>query len=490
MAGDQVSESDVVVILAPMNLEYSAVRAQLREPRQEWHPQGTAFEIGTAPGVPWPIALAVTGEGNADMAALAERAASWFRPRALLVVGVAGGLKNDIELGDVVVATWVYGYHGGKDDAEGFRARPRAWRSPHQLEQAARMAAVKGTWAEFLAEQDRPSVHFKPIAAGEVVLNSRDTPLARQLRQHYDDAAAIEMESAGAASAAQLNASLPVLTVRGISDRADGSKHLSDAGGLQPVAASRAAAFAMAILRELATAGPVTTGAPAREAADPGLAWRPLAEPLPTVWLPELAGGRRAASAPLELHLMPAQRGVPLEARRLAALRDELIALGRAQDMFEPDGGLPGGDLTVISSAAGIAVASATGTGLAVTRSGQRSAWRPLPADTLGAVLDPADAIDRLAALLGVLLRIGTPGPAEGSLAEGGLAVGVSPSILVSEGRVADLPRQAARCRTTLSPVRVPAADVLPMADLTARPGNVAEELSARLFLAFQAQTA
>ena len=251
--------SGTVVVLTPMNLEYRAMRAQLAQLHEILHPEGTSFEVGSLPGTPWQVALAVTGEGNSTTAVLAERAISSFRPEALLVVGVAGALKNDIELGDVVVATWVYSYHGGKEDADGFRARPRGWASTHRLEQAARRVENEGTWTGRLPVPASPAVHFKPIAAGEVVLNSRDTPLALQIRRNYDDAAAIEMESAGASTAAHLNASTPMITIRGISDKADGRKHLSDTAGLQPVAAAHAAAFAAALLEELATAEPAAT---------------------------------------------------------------------------------------------------------------------------------------------------------------------------------------------------------------------------------------
>jgi hypothetical protein len=87
-------------------------------------------------------------------------------------------------------------------------------------------------------------VHFRPIAAGEVVLNSAAHPLRAQLKLHYGDAAAIEMESAGAARAGQLNRSLPTLTIRGISDRADGGKYAGDADGQQGRAMIGTAAFA------------------------------------------------------------------------------------------------------------------------------------------------------------------------------------------------------------------------------------------------------
>ena len=106
-------------------------------------------------------------------------------------------------------------------------------------------------------------MHVKPIASGEVLLNSPAAPLAEQLdrgglrellRRHYNDAAAIEMESAGAIKAAQLNDDLPFLAIRGISDRADGTKRGDADQELQPMAAAHAAAFAAACLRKLAEA--------------------------------------------------------------------------------------------------------------------------------------------------------------------------------------------------------------------------------------------
>jgi nucleoside phosphorylase len=177
-----------------------------------------------------------------------------FRPPALLFAGVAGAVKDDIHLGDIVVATKVYAYHGGKDEDDGFLARPRAWDAPHELDQLARYIARTASWTRLLAPtcRDRePVVHFKPIAAGEVVLNSRDTPLARQLHRAYNDAAAIEMESAGVSQAGHLNRSLPVLTVRGISDKADGAKRTTDEADWQSTAAAAAAAFVVTLAAEI-----------------------------------------------------------------------------------------------------------------------------------------------------------------------------------------------------------------------------------------------
>ncbi|GLY88777.1 hypothetical protein [Actinoallomurus iriomotensis] len=66
-----------------------------------------------------------------------------------------------------------------------------------------------------------------------------------------DDAAGIEMEGAGVSIAGHLNQSLPVLIVRGISDRADGTKGTTDRRGTRETAARHAAAFAFALVGDL-----------------------------------------------------------------------------------------------------------------------------------------------------------------------------------------------------------------------------------------------
>ena len=88
---------------------------------------GTLFEIGRLPSGAGEVVLAMVGVGNQGAAVLTERAIATFRPSAVLFAGVAGGFKDGVELGDVVVGTKVYAYHGGLDGDEGFLVRPRAW---------------------------------------------------------------------------------------------------------------------------------------------------------------------------------------------------------------------------------------------------------------------------------------------------------------------------------------------------------------------------
>ncbi|MFE3457637.1 purine phosphorylase [Nocardiopsis aegyptia] len=241
---------ETVVVLTALNLEYEAVRKLLLSPEPYRHSRGTMFEIGTLPGGRGRIAVGLTGKGNQSSAVLAERAIHEFSPTALLFVGVAGALW-DTPLGDVVVATHVYAYHGGTSEDDGFKARPRVWESPHGIGQTAAHLARTGEWVRRTGPHEpRPRAHTGPIAAGEIVQNSSVSLEAEWIRRTYNDALAIEMEGAGVAQAGHLSGS-PVAVVRGISDRADGTKATESDRAWQPIAAANAAAFALALAEEL-----------------------------------------------------------------------------------------------------------------------------------------------------------------------------------------------------------------------------------------------
>lgn len=239
------------VVLTALDVEYDAVRAHLANLHARQVPGGTRFEVGEFRGdfLEWSVAVAEIGEGNVGAAIEAEKAISSFDPDLILFVGVAGGFKDDVHHGDVVVASKVYGYHGGKA-AEDFYARPIAFPTLHSLDQLVRQIR-RGRWLESGTNEeqraDGPSVLLKPIAAGEVVVASKRSEVAQQIRSHYGDTTAVDMESAGMYTAAH-RANRPALAIRGISDLLGDKTAESDAN-LQPLASRHAAAFAFALLR-------------------------------------------------------------------------------------------------------------------------------------------------------------------------------------------------------------------------------------------------
>jgi len=238
------------VILTAIPVEYQAVRAHLTNIHEELHPQGTIYERGTfpSPGQPWDVVIGEIGAGNPTAALEAERAINSFQPAVILFVGVAGGRK-DVELGDVVAATKVYGYESGKAERV-FLPRPSIGRSTYRMEQRARAEARKPDWLQRLKGAlpiRTPIVYVAPIAAGEKVVASTRSPLAKFLQAQYGDALAVEMEGYGFLQATYANSQVEALVIRGISDLLDG-KGEADAANFQDIAAQHASAFAFEVL--------------------------------------------------------------------------------------------------------------------------------------------------------------------------------------------------------------------------------------------------
>ena len=233
-----------VVVLTALPVEYDAVRRHLHDRSRSAHWLGIEFEVGTLRGVEGRVAIAELGQGNIDAALAVGHAVEMFAPSAMLFVGIAGALHDDLQIGDVIAAVRVYAYQSGTVSDRGFLARPRSHDADRELEQRARVIA-----RSYRERPGSPRVHFRPVAAGDVVLNSRTQPLAEQLKDNYNDAGAIEMESAGMVRACHV-CRVPALVVRGISDRADGAKEIVDAAGSQPLAARNAADFAVAVIAD------------------------------------------------------------------------------------------------------------------------------------------------------------------------------------------------------------------------------------------------
>jgi nucleoside phosphorylase len=254
MGGHAGKNGTAALVLSALPLEYRAIRAHLTGLRRITHEMGTEFEVGHRAGAPGDVITGCTGEGNLAAAVVTGRAIEAFHPQVVFFVGVAGALKDDLEVGDVVVATRVYAVHGAKQEQGRTLARPNAFNAAHELlDLAQHLDITRESWVDS-ARAGRVGfrVHFKPVAAGEVVLDGCGVFLASQLYEHYNDAAAIEMESAGVAVAAHLNRAVPMLTVRGISDKADGHKQPADAVGGQLAAAAHAAQVAFAVIRQWA----------------------------------------------------------------------------------------------------------------------------------------------------------------------------------------------------------------------------------------------
>lgn len=271
------------VIFTALQLEYSAVVAHLPE-RQPERVRVTHFERGIFAGdhADWSVYVAELGAGNTRTAIEVTSAVRELGPDLVLFAGVAGSAKpNDLCRGDVIVADRVYNIHSGKDswsEAQGsvHLTRPLSFAAAHRAVQLA-VKVRRSDWiSEFAAEAVNangrgPRVEIRPIAAGEVVHADNSSWLMAKIRENFNDAAAVDMESLGLYEAAHRD-DFPALTVRGISDCV-GDKQPDADGIWQPRAAAHAAAFAFSLLRGAEPEDfprQYAKTVPARKPADPG----------------------------------------------------------------------------------------------------------------------------------------------------------------------------------------------------------------------------
>jgi nucleoside phosphorylase len=483
--------SNRIVVLTALPLEAAAVRAHLPQPTRHDLPAGTIVEEAALPGTGYNICLVCTGPGNGQAAVVAERVINWAGPAAVLFVGIAGALKEDVALGDVVAATRVTGFQGGKDTADGFKTRPDTWASAHRLIQVAQYVEAHALWLKFLPDEGRPvpNVHFKPIVSGDVVKDTDDSPLAVLLNTTYNDAVAIEMEAAGAAQAAQ-HPAVDLLVIRGISDRSDGTKASSDDGAWQTRAARHAAAFALGVIAALPAPHPVGGSAPSQGTATPAGPtaapdWSVLDQAPAVSWRTDLYQAYATESATLELHLVPVDANARLQVVRLQTLWGELAQLGRTRGLFGQAEAVDGQPSSNGAIAFVRAMRGRGNTGLAVLRTGQRSAWEPLPKpdSMVAAIFDPEHIAARLAALLDLLLTIPVPLPTRIVP-----VAGIAPAMLVTRGTVGTPHHGPVTIGMNDQPVRTEAAEAVSADGLRRAVTQVAEELAARLDQAFDGQ--
>lgn len=199
------------------------------------------------------LVVAVTllgGMGNIPAAIRATQCIQRLSPRFVVFVGIAGGIKGKVYLGDVVVSNQVIYYEYAKATPSGSEPRMRDGAVDSLL--LDRAMNYDGGWVSLIHAKrpttpnstQTPQVHFAPIASGEKVI--ADDEFVRDLGRKHSRFYAIEMESFGVAAAAADSDTRPgFIAVRGVSDYADDSKN----DVWRKYAAETAAAFTIGFLQ-------------------------------------------------------------------------------------------------------------------------------------------------------------------------------------------------------------------------------------------------
>ena len=243
-----------VFVFAALNQEFEALVSRMKGNLKEWAPTTTSpylFVEGelALPGASRLLRYVVGTPDDVGTAAaqdLTHHALSRFRPRYVLQSGISAGVRESVELGDIIVADQIVDYSMGKKTALGLQHHHRVWPSCRYLRGIAAMLRTKGmkgtSWLSTV--NGKPQVHIGTVATGSYVLADGET--IQDLRKDWPKLLGVEMEAGGILSALH-SAGLQdaFLMVKAVSDFADQEKN-DDA---RKEAYEHSAAFTFALLK-------------------------------------------------------------------------------------------------------------------------------------------------------------------------------------------------------------------------------------------------
>ena len=259
---------------------------------------GTPYYVGgLSPTNTYDLVLGqLGGRGNVKAGTATNKLIEDFRPPYILLVGVAGGVKDrdGTSIADVIVPNFIDYYEIRKlqKGKSLRRTEPHDHPGCSLLNSFAVPVARKKIWMKNLdgtkqpkGGNARPQFRSGYLIAGEKVLGDDDASLQQQLLSEFDKAVAVDMESFGVAEAVfstrvTRHYNPQFLVIRGISDLiqpvAEGSKAKEEALGNEannavrqkwkPFAAPAAAVFAAAVIERVLQTFPPDEGIGAERA--------------------------------------------------------------------------------------------------------------------------------------------------------------------------------------------------------------------------------
>jgi hypothetical protein len=214
------------------------------------------------------------------------------------------------------------------------------------------------------------------------------------------------------------------------------------------------------------------------------LRWQSPAPPVAISWRRDLdptMPAQRGAEA-VEVHLAFPGNDAHLQVSELSELEQQLPDHGRRHGLFTR--------LEALDSQADSTVARATSSGwnnekgLAVTRSGQRSAWAPLPRGPIGALLDPDHLVGQVSSMLDALTALDLPHDALVVP-----AIGLDPATMISYGTVTAPGNTASFGHRQPDHIHIAPDEAIESTAVATRSAEVAAELVARLVADHRAVT-
>jgi nucleoside phosphorylase/predicted Rossmann-fold nucleotide-binding protein len=198
------------------------------------------------------VVLPLLGMGRVNAATATADAIKRWRPRHVILVGIAGGVAaRSVSLGDLLISEQVVDYELQKITEKGVEVRWSVQKASRRL-YAAALNLIGDAWTARIEEKrpeaGKPRIHLGPIASGDKVVAARS--VLAEYSNVWPSLIGVEMEAAGVASACFAAARQPeFFMIRGVSDLADGDKNTAAVDAWRPYACDVAATYAIELLK-------------------------------------------------------------------------------------------------------------------------------------------------------------------------------------------------------------------------------------------------
>lgn len=246
------AQKPITAILGAFSDEVKLLEDSLQN-KQIVNLKGIRFLTGELRG--HSVVVALTGVGKVNAAMTTTMLLMNWQPQQLIFTGIAGGVNQDIQPGDIVMAKFSIQHDFGKIDSTGMvlwqtfnpmqKARnPLYFPADSVLLLKAQKASGRIKYRTVLGRNVKVMTGI--VATGDVFVNSNQK--VEQLKTQLK-ADAAEMEGAAVAQVCyQLK--IPCLIIRSISDNANAKAHL-DMNTFASIAAYNSANLVLGILEEL-----------------------------------------------------------------------------------------------------------------------------------------------------------------------------------------------------------------------------------------------
>ena len=205
-----------IAIIGAMDCEISAIKKEMFDLKEENYADLKIF-TGIINGKF--IILAQSGIGKVNAALNTQYIIDTYKPNIIINTGVAGGISEDLDIGDVVIGTYlvqhdfdvtVLGYAKGYMCTGVEKDKPTKYYCDKEL--------VKSFQSCLEQNMSKQKIHLGIIASGDKFISGKE--IKKEINEYFG-AVAVEMEGCAIAQVATRN-KIPFVVTRAISDLADG----------------------------------------------------------------------------------------------------------------------------------------------------------------------------------------------------------------------------------------------------------------------------